>query len=57
MLVLRDGKAVVRLMPTGSVTEAQRQKAFEELMESIRNNPGSPSDPNIVLTRDQLHER
>jgi antitoxin (DNA-binding transcriptional repressor) of toxin-antitoxin stability system len=57
VLVLRNGKAVARLEATRSVTEAERQKAFEELMESIRSNPGAPSDPDVVLTRDQLHER
>ena len=55
VLVLRNGKAVARLEATPSVSEARRRKAFEELLESMRNPGSSAGCP--PLTREQLHER
>ena len=62
VLVLRDGKPAIKLMPADHETgrprfSAERQKAIEDLLTSARNNPGR-SDPDIPpLTRDEMHER
>lgn len=62
VLVLRDGKPAIRMMPAEDQSgrrrfSAERQKAIDELIDSIRNHPGR-SDPSIPpLTRDQMHER
>jgi antitoxin (DNA-binding transcriptional repressor) of toxin-antitoxin stability system len=60
VLVLRDGKPAIRMMPIESRRprfSAERQKAIDELIDSMRNNPGR-SDSNLPpLTRDEMHER
>ena len=59
VLVLRDGKPAIRMLPAENKPRrlsAERQKAIEELIESMKS-PGRSAPDAPDLTRDQLHER
>jgi antitoxin (DNA-binding transcriptional repressor) of toxin-antitoxin stability system len=60
VLVLRDGKPAIRMMPAEEKPRrfsAEQQKAIEELIDSMRNNPGRSEPDAPHLTRDEMHER
>jgi antitoxin (DNA-binding transcriptional repressor) of toxin-antitoxin stability system len=62
VLVLRDGKPAIRMTPAEAKSgahrmSAERQKAIDELIDSMRSNR-SQSDPSLPpMTRDEMHER